>query len=324
MCSLHSSHKVTPSLSTAPTPADRFPAMTRAGCGCSVPTFTLPSSRTLCDDFNITTAILSHTAPGPEIEKDATKAAALARGFNKYCAGVRDQAPKQYGFFASLPSLHDPSACLAEIDYAFDVLRADGVVLFTSYSSPPVSDGEDGADGNGDRVAYLGDPAFEPVWRALNRRRAVVLVHPTYAPDLHPANAALPVTMLDFPHETARAALDLVISNTLRDVARECRVILSHGGGTLASVVERVAVLGGLNREKSAEQIREEVGWFYFDTALCSAAQVDAIGRIAGPEHVLYGSDLPNAPVDAVRWFDKNKGEEEAGAAKVLFPRFFE
>lgn len=302
--------------------------MSRANCACNVPNFDLSSSRTLCDKFNITAAILSHTAPGPEIEKNPVKAAALARQFNEFCAKTRDEQPKRYGFFASVPSLHDIQACLQEIAYAFDTLHADGIILFTSYtslssSSSSSSSAPDHIDAER-RVSYLGAPAFAPIWTDLNRRHAVVLVHPTYTPNLVPANGGLPVTMLDFSHETARSALDLVVSGTLRERARECRIVLSHGGGTLASVVDRVAVLAGNGGRKSAEEIREEVGWFYFDTALCGEAQVDVVRKIARQGHILYGSDLPNAPVNAVERF--GDGQEEIGkeAARVLFPRFFE
>lgn len=295
--------------------------MNRAHCSCNVPNFQILDSRSLCDDFNVTNAILSHTAPGPEIEKNPVKAAALARQFNDFCAAVRDQQPKRYGFFASVPSLHDTQRCLEEIAYAFDALHADGIILFTSYASPTFLNG---TDAGVRRVSYLGDPAFAPVWQEFNCRQAVVLVHPTYTPDLKPANDALPVTMLDFSHEMARTALDLVISNTLRDHARECKIILSHGGGTLASVLDRVAVLGDNSGRKSAVEIREEVGWFYFDTALCASAQVEAARRIAERGHVLFGSDLPNAPIAAVAQFVGNQGEVGEEAARVLFPRFFE
>ena len=75
---------------------------------------------------------------------------------------VRDH-PGRYGLFAPL-SMLDIDATLKEIEYAFDTLKADGVNLQTNY---------------GDK--WLGDPAYKPVLEELNRRKAVVYVHPLVA-----------------------------------------------------------------------------------------------------------------------------------------------
>ena len=95
----------------------------------------------------IQTAILSLTAPGVETVPGREAQAKLARQVYEYAAELRDANPKSVGIFAALPSL-DANGALAEIGYAFDTLKADGVTLFTRYG-----------DGN----HYLGHKTFKPV-----------------------------------------------------------------------------------------------------------------------------------------------------------------
>jgi len=287
--------------------------------GWYVPEWTIESDRELCKSIGVKTAILSHTAPGPVVKSDPKEAAALARQLNEFSAGVRDSDPEHYGFFASVPSLLDTTLCLAEIRYALDELKADGIILMTRYGS-----------GN----YYLGHADFVPIWKELNARKAVVLIHPTHPVDVTLVNKCLPQPMMDYPHETARTAMDLILSDTFRLHARDCRMILSHGGGTLPMVVSRVAGLALLTPfiQKSPEDIREEVGWFYYDTAMCSSPeQLAALRVIAKPGHILFGSDFPNCPPEAIKRFSKQLDGSEVlsvehrdgieNCAKVLFPR---
>lgn len=285
-----------------------------------MPAWTLESDRTLCKSIGVHTAILSHTAPGPEVKSSPSEAASLSRELNKFSAKIRDDDPEHYGFFASIPSMLDTERCIAEIRYALNELRADGIILMTRYGS-----------GN----HYLGHPDLIPIWDELNLHKAVVFVHPTHAVDTSLVNSSLPQPMLDYPHETARTAMDLITTDRLREHARDCKIILSHGGGTLPMLVGRLAGLQPATTfgNKSAEQIREEVAWFYFDTALCSAPeQLLALQEIAKAGHILFGSDFPNAPVSAIHHFTNqldrttylspmNSESINGGAARSLFPR---
>src|SRR5262245_19910602 len=86
----------------------------------------------------------------------------VARVCNEFQAQRVLEHPARFGSFALLP-LPDVDAALDEITYALDILHLDGVGLFSSIN---------------DR--YLGDPAFDPVFDELNRRQAVVFIHPTH------------------------------------------------------------------------------------------------------------------------------------------------
>ena len=220
-----------------------------------------------------------------------------------------------YGFFASLPSLFDTAASLGEIGYAFDELRADGVTLFTRYG-----------DGNN----YLGHPNFEPIWKELSKRKAIVFVHPTHPVDTNLIHPSLPQPMFDYPHETGRTAMSLIVSGVLRNYPG-CKVILSHAGGTLPYLVHRAAGLlpaTPMSVGRSTAEIIEEASGFYFDTAISSnPATLKALLEIAKPGHVLFGTDYPNAPVPAIKYFTMNLEKFDLGSeslsenAKELIPR---
>ncbi|RAL13371.1 amidohydrolase family protein [Aspergillus homomorphus CBS 101889] len=268
--------------------------------GWYIPPWTLDLDREINEIMNVSTTILSVTAPGPVIAKVPSAAAKLARECNRYAAEIRDASPKEYGFFASVPSLFDTELALEEIRYALDVLNADGVTLFTRYGQGP---------------NYLGHEAFAPIWAELSRRKAVVFIHPTHPQDTALINPAMPQPMFDYPHETGRTAMDLITSGRLRQHPG-CKVILSHAGGTLPYLIHRAATMLpcmppdrniGLSRDEILETARE----FYFDTAI-SANEVTlaALTTFAKEGHILFGSDFPNAPRDAIVRFTRFVEEE--------------
>lgn len=257
------------------------------------------------------------TAPGAGILKGA-ESARLARGCNEFGKALRLKYPKNYGFFAALPDILDTQAALEEIHYAFDELQADGVTLFTRY---------------GNANYYLGHPDIRPIWEELNRRSAVVFVHPTHPVDTNLVNKMLPQPMIDYPHETTRSAVDLITTDTVRTF-NKCKIILSHGGGNLPYLAWRPAVMLkdlGLSN-MTPEHFIENARMFYFDLALTdSSFALPLLQKFAPPDHILFGSDFPYAPDATIRRFSKelegaNLSKEDAegisrGNALKLLPR---
>ncbi|MCJ1397124.1 hypothetical protein MMC11_000316 [Xylographa trunciseda] len=296
--------------------------------GLKAPEWSPELSLQLMDRLGIRAAILSLSAPALSFIHDRAQERTLARSTNTYAASLHTAHPTRFGFFATLPSpAADIAATLAELAHAFDDLHADGVALLTSYAGH-----------------YLGDAGFRPLWAELDRRAAVVLVHPHLDAVNEGAvqDPLLPRPIIDYPHETTRAAVHLLVSNTVRDHPR-VKIILSHGGGTLPLLAPRVAqsMLGG---KDPAEFMREARG-FWLDVAVsaCDEATVETVSRFADTGHVLYGSDFPFVNKASVAkqlavvrraegWGrDRESAAETAAAgaesiryraAQILFPRF--
>lgn len=225
-------------------------------------------------------AILSLTAPGASIAPDTKSARILARQVNEYAASLRQQHPDSFGFFATLPSLMDIPGALAEIEYALDVLKADGVTLFTRYG-----------DGNG----YLGHSLFTPIWEELDARRAVVFVHPTHPVNTTWTNPILPQPAIDYPHETTRTAVDLIIANVTQKFPN-CRKILSHAGGSLPYLISRIATTSRATEStkliygKTTGDIMDDFRSFYYDLALSSSpAVLNMVLDLVPHNHITYG-----------------------------------
>ena len=247
---------------------------------------TLPVwSTSLSLDFmnrnGIGTTILSLSAPRMSVVKGEKEAISLCRKANEFAASIRDENPSRFRFFATLLSLDAVSICVEEIAFAFDVLKADGVILNTSYDH-----------------RYLGHSDFRPIWIELDRRLAVVFIHPTINTETGALTSPyIPQPLIDFPHETTRTAIHLILSNTIRD-HRNCKIILSHAGGTLPYIATRVFHLIADEKfsDKSTDECLEEAQSFYYDLALAAYSHtLDLLVKFAKPDHILYGSDFPFA-----------------------------
>ncbi|KAI4150860.1 MAG: hypothetical protein L6R39_002140 [Caloplaca ligustica] len=253
--------------------------------GTSIPRWSPEASLHLMDKLHIDKAILSLSAPGAMIAGDTHNVRSVARAWNDYASTMRTKWSGRFGFFAALPSLTDQEGALAEIEHAFEDPEADGITLFTSYGGK-----------------YLGAKEFEPIWAELDKRHAVVHIHPVHSAAAPFVTPFLPQPLIDYPHESARTASDLVLSGRKRQYPN-CKVILSHAGGTLPYISERLVALSstifaGLLDEISprGHQITEDLKSFYFDLAISGSSNVlDTLLKWAPQDRILYGSDFPFA-----------------------------
>jgi len=259
------------------------------------------------DRQGIRAAVLSLSTPGVH-PGEPDEARAKAREVNEYTADVVKRHPGRFGFFATL-TLPDVEGAIAEAAYAFDELNADGVVLLANT-----------------RGVYLGDAAADPLFAELDRRSAVVFVHPGELPA--PPVPGVPPVAADYLLDTTRAALSLIASGTL---ARHpsLKVVLPHGGGFLPYIAFRAAPIlaGGGDPKPALAALRR----FYFDTGLTTTpAALPSLLAFSDPQHLFYGSDWPYAPEPFLEYFGtlfENYPMEAAerdrinrGNAAALFP----
>jgi predicted TIM-barrel fold metal-dependent hydrolase len=229
------------------------------------------------DEAEIDVAVTSISTPGVHMGDDA-RARSLARRCNELSAALVQARPDRFGGFACLP-LPDLDGSFTELAYALDVLKLDGVVLFSNA-----------------RGIYLGDNRFDALFKELERRRAVVFVHPTMSPDPTAHTLGLPDSLIDFVADTTRAIAKLHYSDTFARTPN-VKYIFSHAGGTIPYLATRFGIVDEMgvipdqaHRGTAADTFRR----LYWDTALSWHDPVlEMLRSVVGIDHVVYGSDFP-------------------------------
>lgn len=213
---------------------------------------------------------------------DVSQGRRLARACNEYAAQMSRDNPGRFGSFAALP-LPDTDGSLDEISHAFDVLKADGVGLFTSY---------------GDK--WLADPAFSPVFDELNRRNAVVYVHPIAPACCRSLIPGMPAAVIEYPIDTTRAILQWIMTKSTERYPN-IRIIFSHAGGLIVGGVGRLMILIETQpplREKMPENLRDEIGKLYYEISSSSdPVTMTALRALVPNSRILLGTDSPFGPM---------------------------
>lgn len=221
-------------------------------------------------------------------------AADLARLANDELATLVAAHPDRFfGFAAALP-MGDPEGAAAELDRSVTELGALGAQLHTNVAGRP-----------------LDAPRYEPVFAVAHRLRTTLWIHPTRSD----AWADYPVEdrsrygiwwSLGWPYETSVCMARLVYSGTLERypgihfLCHHAGAMVPHFAGRLASPVEdpeRASILAGLGAAP-VELFRR----FYADTAMFGAGHaVRCAVEFFGPQHVLFGTDMPLGGPEVVR-----------------------
>src|SRR5262245_25072033 len=200
------------------------------------------------DQHDVATAILSLSMPGVWFG-DAQAARRTARRCNEYATELARSHPGRFGLFATV-GLPDVEGALFEIEYALDVLGADGIGILTSYDDK-----------------WLGHAHYLPVMQELNRRRALVFVHPTTPPCCRALLPDVPPVIAEAPQDTTRALINLLFTGTLARF-KDIRFIFAHAGGYVPMVLGRLHQYGPKDiAERAPNGIEYELRRLYYDIA---------------------------------------------------------
>lgn len=259
-----------------PALAEALAATSTAGSEVQVPSWSREDMTSFMDENRIGVAVAS-TGLGVHFGDDA-RAVALARRCNDDVAELVKDRPDRFGGFGvlPLPSIDD---AITELDRIYDELHLDGVMLSTNYGG-----------------TYLGDPRLDRLFDALERRSAVVFVHPTESPDPAAHTLGVPDFLIDYPADSTRAITRLHYSNTFARTP-SVRYVFSHAGGTVPYLMQRFDVLDSLSLVSGGEErgtAREQFAQLYWDTAFAFQDPVLTMARdVVGLSQVVFGSDHP-------------------------------
>jgi len=270
------------------------------------PQWDVESTLAFMDRQGIAAAITSISAPGIYF-RDSDFTQKLARQCNKISARMVSEYPNRFGAFATLP-LPDIETSIVELEYALDTLKLDGVVLLTNIGG-----------------IYLGDAHYEELFFELNRRKAVVFVHPN-VPPLDAMPMIIKPAVLEFVFDTTRAIVNLIHRGATKRFP-DIRFIFSHAGGTAPFITWRIT----FGNKKIINQLKR----FYYDTAVSATPYtLSSLLNLVEPTQVLYGSDYPFLPerviklmIEGLQNYDINieaRTKIMQENALALFPRFKE
>ncbi len=255
--------------------------------GFPVPQWSEEKALAHMDKYNIEASILSVSSPNVGFLKNPLARQRLAREMNDFAGDLVKRKPNRFGAFATLP-LPDINASLAEIGYALDTLKLDGIVMETNVHG-----------------IYLGDTRLDPIFAELNRRRATLFLHPTSPPCFESVGLGRPAPILEFPLDTSRTITDLIFAGTLTRYP-DIRMIVPHAGGALTAVAERISGFSTLPFLKQrpvggAEEVRRVLASLYYDLAgSASDGAIERLRRITSLSHILFGSDFPFTPAAGI------------------------
>ena len=233
---------------------------------------------------------LQLVSPPPSIISNGDKVVSVdeARILNESTAWLVTNGGSRLAGLA-VPALGEPAIAADELRRAVEQHGFVGVVLSTAAGPLP-----------------LDNPAFEPLFTAIEALDLLVFMHPTSSALSATQTEYTLRTLVTWPTETTIAVSRLIFSGVIERHAH-LKIILAHGGGTLANLAGRLdlgwsAPLYEANEACRANITRPPSSYlknFYFDTVVADSDMLEFVIKSYGSDHVLFGTDFPYEIGDA-------------------------
>ncbi len=253
------------------------------------------------NEARVDVAVVSLTCPNV-FWGDAEVSAKTARFMNEAFGEAQTAHPGRIAWFCSLPWQY-PEAALAELGRAV-AAGARGVMVLANIGGKPLT-----------------DPAFAPIWRAIDTKALPVLVHPTAPPGvgemgMHEFQLTAPI---GFTFDTSLAIARCILDGFL-DRYPNLKLIAAHAAGALPYLIGRLDICWDqipATRAKTAERPSHYMRRVYADTVVFTQDALEMCIRVCGADNVLYGSDYPHTIGDMVGCLARVDRLADAVRAKV-------
>jgi predicted TIM-barrel fold metal-dependent hydrolase len=220
----------------------------------------------MMDRQGVAIQVLSVSQAQPYLETAADAAHASKVGNDLYLELCREHGNRFFSL-AQMPLPHVNESIL-EIERVWDDKYNVGATIGCSIAG-----------------RHLDDPEFAPVYDELNRRNAVVLLHPTGTNCVVDGDDYNFNWLVGAPFEDTIAALRLAMSG-ITERCPNIRFIVPHLGGALPFLLARILRMTGGRGEQGLRKM-------YYDTVNGSVDALQCAANFWGVDRLLYGTDFP-------------------------------
>jgi predicted TIM-barrel fold metal-dependent hydrolase len=272
------------------------------------------------DETGIVAAVNSIASPGAYFG-DVDFAVHVSRECNEGLARIVADHPHRFGGFALLP-LPAVQEAAREAVYALDTLKLEGVCLLSHAGQH-----------------YLGHPGEDELYAELDRRKAVVFIHPLRNQAQNMPAYLYPAGITELVLDTTRAVVNLLWNGTFGKFPN-IRWIMPHGAGTVPFLAYRLSTMDlkpNIVEHLPGGSVASALRGLYYDVAeIVSPAPLKCLMATTDASHIMFGSDFPfsrhSNPAQDVRdviagfdafdgWDASTRRNIECNNAAKMFPR---